>query len=171
MRDLDTDLILAQEASAAAIPGWVADEWTLLTGERGKHRKNWNWGSVIAARPGLHLRHHVESLEDPWFQHLYDLVLVARMDLPESASAIVASVHTAEMAAGDWIDQYGLREYPGIPLPITDDEVVALKRPGCKEVPYINDFAFTALDRIVKDERFIVSGAGRSSWITPSATS
>jgi endonuclease/exonuclease/phosphatase family metal-dependent hydrolase len=45
-----------------------------------------------------------------------------------------------------------------MPLPLADDELVALQRPTCSELPYINDFAFTALDRLVKGERFVVAG-------------
>jgi endonuclease/exonuclease/phosphatase family metal-dependent hydrolase len=152
MRDLGADLILAQEVSATGVPGWVTDEWTLLSGQYGQFRKNWNWGSVVAARLGLRLRPHLESLQDPWLAHLYDLVLVGQVVLPESASTLVASVHTPAQPVRDW-----LREHP-MPLSLADDELIALQRPACRELPYINDFAFTALDGIVKNGRFVVAG-------------
>jgi endonuclease/exonuclease/phosphatase family metal-dependent hydrolase len=152
MRDLGADLILAQEVSAAGVPEWVTDEWTLLSGEYGRFRKNSNWGSVVAARPALRLRPHPESPADPWLAHLYDHVLVGQIDLPESGTALVASVHTPAQPVRDW-----LREHP-MALPLADDELAALQRPACEELPYINDFAFTALDRVVKSGRFVVAG-------------
>lgn len=57
MRDvLRADVILAQEASAPATPSGVPNEWTSVRGERGRFRKNWNWGSVIASKPEFPVR-------------------------------------------------------------------------------------------------------------------
>lgn len=164
MRDhLGADLILAQEARATALPGWLTHEWTIVAGKFGRFRKNWHWGSVIAARPGLCLR-HVEHLEDNhWLAHLYDLVVVGELDLPQTGPTMIASVHTAACSVQEWIRGNELRGWPDIPFPLADDELNTLQRPSCKEPPFINDFAFNALERLFRGGRFLAAGDWNTS--------
>lgn len=81
MRELGADLILAQEVSGSAIPPWAAERWTFVAGEYGRFRKNWNWGSIIAAKQELGLVPDHESMADPWLSQLYDLVLIGQIRL------------------------------------------------------------------------------------------
>lgn len=153
MRDvLRADLILAQEASATGIPSWVTDDWAAVSGDHGRFRKNWNWGSVIAGKRDLRVSPHAECLADPWFAQLYDLVLVGRIELPVVGPAIVASVHTAASTVSDWVRDYAKS------LNLSADDIAGLRRPGCSERPFINDLAFTALARATEGSRFIVAG-------------
>jgi endonuclease/exonuclease/phosphatase family metal-dependent hydrolase len=156
MRGLGADLILAQESRQEAMPNWEPDGWTMISGEFGRFRKNWKWGSVIAARPGIALR-PFEATQDWSLAHLYDLVLVSEMDFGQGPM-VVASVHTAAMTVKAWIKEMRLRDWPAIPFPLSDDELETLRRPDCRELPYINDFAFEALDRIVTREPFFLAG-------------
>jgi endonuclease/exonuclease/phosphatase family metal-dependent hydrolase len=39
IRDLNADLVFAQEVSDGGIPAWARDEWTILDGEQGVGRK------------------------------------------------------------------------------------------------------------------------------------
>lgn len=153
MRDvLSADVILAQEVSAAGMPSWVADDWTAVSGEHGRFRKNWNWGSVIAAKRDLRIRQHVDWLADPWLAQLYDLVMIGQLELPGCGPTLVASVHTAALPVGDWVRNYAKS------LSLSADEMASLRRPACKEDPFINDLAFTALERTIGGGRFIVAG-------------
>jgi endonuclease/exonuclease/phosphatase family metal-dependent hydrolase len=152
IRDLGADLILAQEVRPDGIPPWVTGEWTLLSGVYGHFRKDWPWGSVIAARPGLHLSRFPEEQLSHWLQEMYDLVLVGQFDLPGAGPAFVASVHAAAVSVEKWIEGY----VKSPPLP--KEELAALQRPGYRGRPYVNDLAFTALDHLVKGQRFIVTG-------------
>lgn len=146
---LGADLVLVQEAKASATPSW--DDWVFITGERGRFRKTWDWGSVIAAKSHFALTEHVESLDDPRLAQLYDLVLVGCLELA-GVRVIVASVHSAAVSVSEWIRDYATT------LRLSDDEISALSRPDCKERPYLNDLAFTALDRTIGDSPFIVAG-------------
>ena len=151
MRELGADLILAQEASLAALPAWVGEQWTFVAGEVGRFRKNWSWGSIIAARRELCLVPHSESLEDPWLAQLYDLVLVGQVQLASKPVA-VASIHTAAVSVRDWLRDYATS------LSLSDKELEGLHRPHCKEAPFLNDLAFTALVRTIGDQPFIIAG-------------
>ncbi|NLS79433.1 MAG: hypothetical protein GXY76_19460 [Chloroflexi bacterium] len=153
MRDrLGADLVLAQEVSKGGVPPWLAEEgWTVLAGIFGTHRKAWYWGSVIAARPGLRLVARPELFSDRWLAHLYDLVLLGQVQLGD-VTLLVSSVHSAAMPVRKWLEQ----SRPALPL--TEEEMAGLQRPGSQEEPYINDFAFTALERTFRGGRFIASG-------------
>ena len=151
MRELGADLILAQEASLAALPHWVNEQWTCVAGEVGQFRKTWNWGSIIAAKRELCLVPHHKSLDDPWLTQLYDLVLVGQLQLT-SGPVVVASVHTAAVSVHDWLRDYAKT------LSLSDNELESLRRPDCKEVPYLNDLAFTSLVRTIAHQPFIVAG-------------
>jgi len=148
-RALGADVILAQEVRASAIPNW--DDWTFVAGEHGRFRKTWDWGSVIAARNEFGLTQHRDSLDDPWLAQLYDLVLVGRIDLGGS-SLVVASMHTAAVSVRDWVAKYATS------LHLSEEEMSALRRPGCKEPPFLNDLAFEALTRTIGEGQSIVSG-------------
>jgi hypothetical protein len=81
MRDaLGANLILAQEAAENGVPEWVTQEWNTVSGEVGRFRKNWRWGSIIAGKPYLNVLPHEEALGDGWLAQLYDLVLVGQFD-------------------------------------------------------------------------------------------
>jgi endonuclease/exonuclease/phosphatase family metal-dependent hydrolase len=149
---LGADVILAQEASETAVPHWVTREWAALVGERSRYRKNWRWGSVIAAKPEWPVREQPDWWADPWLAQLYDLVLVGRIDIPGNGPTIVASVHTAALPVADFVRDYAKT------LVLSVDVLDSLRRPGCQERPFINDLAFTALARMVEGERFIVAG-------------
>lgn len=149
IRALDADLVLVQEAKASAAPRW--DDWVFITGEPGRFRKTWDWGSVIAAKSQLALTEHVDCLDDPRLAQLYDLVLVGCLEWG-GAQVVVASVHSAAVTVREWIRDYATT------LHLSDDETSALSRPGCKEPPYLNDLAFAALDRTIGDSPFIVAG-------------
>jgi len=151
MRGLGADLILAQEASLSALPAWVGKQWTFVAGEYGRFRKNWTWGSIIAAKPELCLVPHHESLEDLWLAQLYDLVIVGQVQLT-TGPVVVASVHTAAVSVRDWLRDYA------VSLSLSDNELQNLRRPHCTEAPYLNDLAFTALVRTVGDRPFIIAG-------------
>jgi endonuclease/exonuclease/phosphatase family metal-dependent hydrolase len=150
IRDLGADIVLAQEVASKGIPPWARDEWTIVQGERGVHRKTWHWGSVIAARLGLNLRFRSELLADPWLAQMYDLVLVGQIELG-GGPVVLASVHSPAVTVRSWVNDYA-------DLPLGEDESEALKRPGCPDEPYYNDFAFTALARHVAGARFVVGG-------------
>jgi endonuclease/exonuclease/phosphatase family metal-dependent hydrolase len=177
MRDeLGADVILTQEARKSAIPAWVTEDWTAVVGEKGRFHKYLPWGSVIAARPGLPLRPYLESFEGPWalwFAHLYDLVLIGEIDLPGLGPTLVASVHAAAFSVADWISRNRLREYSEMPFPLKDGELAGLDRPGYGGLPFINDFAFTALEGLFRGKRFFAAGdwnatrkfdSGHRSW-------
>lgn len=151
MRELDADLILAQEASLSALPTWVGEQWTFVAGEVGRFRKNWNWGSIIAVKRELSLVPHHESLEDAWLAQLYDLVLVGQVQLT-TGPVVVASVHTVAVSVRDWLRDYATS------LSLSDNELENLRRPHSKEAPYLNDLAFTALVRTIGDRPFVVAG-------------
>lgn len=151
MRELGADLIFAQEASLSALPAWVGDQWNFVAGEHGRFRKNWNWGSIIAAKHELSLVPHHESLNDPWLAQLYDLVLVGQVQL-RNRPVVVASVHTAAVAVRDWLRDYAKS------LSLSSHELESLRRPACTEAPYLNDLAFTALARTIGDRQFVVAG-------------
>lgn len=151
MRELGADLILAQEATLSALPAWVSEQWTFVAGKVGQFRKNWNWGSIIAAKRELCLVPYNESLEDPWLAQLYDLVIAGQVQLI-NGPVVVASVHTAAVSVRDWLRDYATS------LSLDDNELISLRRPHCKEVPYLNDLAFTALVRTIGDQPFIVAG-------------
>ena len=151
MRQLGADLMLAQEASATALPRWLWDDWTVVAGERGRFRKNWNWGSVIAAKGELGLAQHQESLTDPWLAQLYDLVLLGKVRFG-SEQFIVASVHTAAMPVRDWLRDHA------VSLNLSESELRQLRRPECDEAPFLNDLAFTALARTIGDQQFLIAG-------------
>ncbi|MCC7140234.1 MAG: hypothetical protein IT460_17575 [Planctomycetes bacterium] len=152
IRELGADIVLAQEVGESDIPEWVSREWTLLHGERGVGRKAWSWGSVIAARPGMNLRPRPDAFDDPWIRHLYDLVLVGELDLPGVGPVVVASVHTVAQSLPSYLKETG-----GLDL-VSDSAMKRLQRPGYRGRPYVNDFAFEALDRFVGDRRFLISG-------------
>jgi endonuclease/exonuclease/phosphatase family metal-dependent hydrolase len=153
MRDeLHADLILAQEVTTGGIPGEVLGEWTVVSGERGRFRKDWNWGSVIAAHPSLLLRGRTDIYSDPWLAQLYDLVLVGEISVDGAESLTVASIHTVAMPITDWLCEYATS------LSLTNEELASLQRPGCTERPYINDFTFAVLERLLREERFFVAG-------------
>ena len=149
--DLRADMILAQEVSAGGVPDRFYSEWTVLEGVKGQLRKTWNWGSVIAARKSLQLRARMDLYSDPWLAQLYDLVLVGDISIDGNERIAVASVHTAAMSVEDWIRQYA------ISLALTPEELSSLRRPDCNEHPYINDFAFAVLQRLL-GPRFFVGG-------------
>lgn len=151
MRELGADLILAQEVSGSAIPTWAVEEWTFIAGERGRFRKDWNWGSIIAAKQEFGLSPYHESLADPWLAQLYDLVLVGQIQ-SVVGPILVASVHTVAYPARKW-----LREY-AVSLNLSESEFESLRRPNCRDEPFVNDLAFMALARIVDNKRFIVAG-------------
>jgi hypothetical protein len=151
MRHLGADLILAQEVSAAGVPQWLRDDWTLVTGEYGRFRKDWNWGSVIAAKPILGLNWDEHSLADQWLTQLYDLVVVGQIRLG-SDPVIVASVHTAALPVGKWLRDHAKS------LIVSDTDMRNLRRPECNEPPFLNDMAFMALARIIDNRRFLVAG-------------
>jgi endonuclease/exonuclease/phosphatase family metal-dependent hydrolase len=151
MRELGVDLILAQEVSNSALPSWAAEEWTFVVGEYGRFRKDWNWGSVIAAKHELGLIPYHESLADPWLAQLYDLVLVGQIQLG-IGPILVASVHTVAYPARKWVREYA------VSLNLSDSELKGLRRPNCRDEPFVNDLAFTALVRLIADKRFIVAG-------------
>ena len=151
MRELGADLILAQEASLSALPAWIGEQWNVVAGEHGRFRKNWNWGSIIAAKHELSLVPHHESLDDPWLAQLYDLVLVGQVQLC-NRPVVVASVHTAAVAIRDWLRDYAKS------LSLSSHELESLRRPACTEAPYLNDLAFTALARTIGDRPFVVAG-------------
>jgi endonuclease/exonuclease/phosphatase family metal-dependent hydrolase len=150
--DLRADLILAQEVSADGIPDDVRAEWSVVAGVKGRYRKDWNWGSVIAADPALGLRECSGAYDDVWLQQLYDLVVVGEIRILGSSTLSVASVHTAAMPAEDWLSQYVKT------LTLTDLELASIRRPDCIERPYINDFAFHALERLFRGGRFFIAG-------------
>ncbi|MBC8146293.1 MAG: hypothetical protein H7X80_11970 [bacterium] len=56
------------------------------------------------------------------------------------------------MRVDGWIRQYATS------LSLTDAEMDSLRRPDCNEHPYINDFAFIVLERMLRGQRFFVSG-------------
>jgi endonuclease/exonuclease/phosphatase family metal-dependent hydrolase len=151
MRELGADLILAQEVSGSAIPSWAIEEWNFVAGEHGRFRKVWNWGSVIAAKHELGLVPYHESLADPWLAQLYDLVLVGQIRLGIGAM-LVASVHTIAYPARKWVREYATS------IKLSESELEGLRRPNSREVPFVNDFAFTALERMIGDRRFVVAG-------------
>lgn len=64
----------------------------------------------------------------------------------------MASVHTAAVSVRDWVRDYAFS------LSLRDSELESLRRPNCKEAPYLNDLAFIALKRIIGDQRFVVAG-------------
>jgi endonuclease/exonuclease/phosphatase family metal-dependent hydrolase len=153
MRDeLHADLILAQEVTTGGIPSEVLGEWTVVSGERGRFRKDWNWGSVIAARPSLHLENRSDACPEKWLAQLYDLVLIGEISVDGAEGFTVASIHTVAMPVTNWLQQYATT------LTLTTDELESLRRPDCREHPYINDFAFTALERLLRGRRFLVAG-------------
>jgi endonuclease/exonuclease/phosphatase family metal-dependent hydrolase len=153
MRDvLHADLVLAQEVTSGGIPPQVLAEWTVVAGEKGRFRKDWNWGSVIAAVPSLGLRERVDVYSDPWLAQLYDLVLVGEISIGSSENLTLASIHTAAMPVKDWLRQYAKA------LSLSSAELMSLRRPSCNEHPYINDFAFHALERQLRGTRFFVAG-------------
>ena len=152
MRDLGADLILAQEAADNGIPSWLTEKWTVVRGELGRLRKNWRWGSLIAARGGLDLRLHEPSLAHPWLAQLYDLVLVGEMTVPGNEPMIIASVHTTAMRVADWTKVYATS------LNLSAAELGGIRRPECLEEPYLNDLAFTALARTIQARPFLVAG-------------
>ena len=149
---LRADLIFAQEASAAAAPPWVTSEWSALLGEPGRFRKNWRWGSVIAAKPEWPIREYAGWSLDPWLTQLYDLVLVGQVDLAGHGPTIVASVHTAALRVVDFVRDYATT------LQLSADDLASLRRPDCQEHPFINDLAFIALARLFEGDRFVAAG-------------
>lgn len=94
---------------------------------------------------------------------MYDLVLVGMLDLPDGGQATVASVHTPAEPLANWIRDYGLRDYPALSFPLEEEELVTLRRPGSRQRPYYNDFAFVALERLVRGGRFVVAGDWNTS--------
>lgn len=151
IRSLDADLVLAQEVSSGALPDWVQEDWTVVAGERGRFRKNWNWGSVVAAKPDLGLVPNNDALADAWLSQLYDLVIVGRLTGTKSP-LVVASIHTAAVSVREWTRDYATS------LKIDDAELGRIRRPGCDEEPFLNDLAYSALKRTIGDERFLVAG-------------
>jgi endonuclease/exonuclease/phosphatase family metal-dependent hydrolase len=151
MRELGADLILAQEVSTSAMPNWSDEGWDLVAGEMGRIRKDWKWGSVIAARRELNLVPYEEALAHPWLAQLYDLVLVGRIQVKQEP-IVVASVHSAAVEVRHWIRDYATT------LNLTEREYESLRRPNSKERPFLNDMAFIALDSLFGKGRFIVGG-------------
>lgn len=151
MRAMGADLILAQEVTGSALPDWVDEGWDFVTGEIGRLRKNWIWGSVIAAKRELNLIQHHDALDNQWLAQLYDLVLVGQIQV-KSQPMLVASIHTAAVSVRDWIRDYATT------LDLKESEHESLRRPNSKELPFLNDMAFTALADIIGHERFIVAG-------------
>ncbi len=146
---LGADLGLVQEAGHDHVPAWVPDRWDLLTGEVGTCGKEWGWGSAIIADPALNLRARPDLLTDPWLALLYDYVLVAEIDLPDGAPALVASVHTVARTAPDFLD------ISGRPDAISADDLARITRDG--DEPWVLDIAYEALRRNTP-ERFIIGG-------------
>jgi endonuclease/exonuclease/phosphatase family metal-dependent hydrolase len=84
--ELGADVILAQEVASKGIAPELRSEWRVVEGETGRFRKNWKWGSVIAASPEFRLQERKESYEDHWLAQLYDLVLIGKLNSGEAGT-------------------------------------------------------------------------------------
>jgi hypothetical protein len=63
-----------------------------------------------------------------------------------------STVHTTATQVQRWVRDYAKT------LHLNADELRGLRRPGCSDPPFINDLAFTALVRVFRGRRFVVSG-------------
>jgi hypothetical protein len=142
------DLGFIQEEEHAVIPEWVTERWSVVRGQVGQ------WGSAIVADPSLNLRARNDLVAaDPWLTLLYDYVVVGEVDLPDGASALVASVHAVAQTVSDFLLKGAPRPVPAV---FTEDDLVRIAQPG--DVAWILDVAFHALARSFEGRRFIVGG-------------
>ena len=156
MREMGADVILAQEVAGSAVPDWSDEGWDFVVGEPGRNRKNWPWGSVIAAKRELKLVEYQAAMDDPWLRQLYDLVLVGQIEV-KGEPVVVASVHSVATPVRYWLG------HDATSLIVNDSDYESLRRPYSKEVPFVNDLAFVALARVVDSWRFVVAGDWNTS--------